>query len=151
MVQEKTLWTDFFVILDQFLLFYPTNNLKSESFLKMEKTRGDIIISKKCTSHDHMLSCSWDMALDKCNCYFSFWAIFCSYILPTAQKIKILINYKNFQEISSFHMFVSKIIIRWCKVPWIWFATDGLVDEKNDIKRRVYHLKSSWVITNSKH
>ena len=44
----------------------------------MKKTPGDIIILHKCTkNHDHMLYCSWDMACDRCNCYFSFWAISC--------------------------------------------------------------------------
>ena len=44
---------------------------------KEKKTPGDIIILHKCNrTHDHMLYCSWDMAHDGCNCYFSFWAIF---------------------------------------------------------------------------
>ena len=41
----------FFVILDQFLPFYP----------------------------NYMLYCSWDMVCDWCNCYFSFWATFCPF------------------------------------------------------------------------
>ena len=39
--------------------------------------------------HDHMLYCSWNMALDECNFYFSFWAIFCPLTPLKAQKIKI--------------------------------------------------------------
>ena len=37
------------------------------------------------------------MAHDRCNCYFSFWAIFCLFTLPplTAQKIKIKKNEKK--------------------------------------------------------
>ena len=55
---------------------------------KMKKTPGDIIILHKCTkNHDHMLYCSWGMAHDRCNCYFSLSAIFCPF--TTAQKIKI--------------------------------------------------------------
>ena len=57
---------------------------------------GDIIILQKCTkNHDHMLYCSCDMARDRCNCYFSFWAIFCSFNPLTAQKIKRKKKKKN--------------------------------------------------------
>ena len=57
---------------------------------------GDIIILQKCTkNHDHMLYCSCDMAHDRCNCYFSFWAIFCSFNPLPAQKIKRKKKKKN--------------------------------------------------------
>ena len=50
-------------------------------FQKIKKAAGDIIILHKCTkNHDHILYCSWYMACDTCNSYFSFWAIFC--LLP---------------------------------------------------------------------
>ena len=65
----------------------PLNSLKNQNFKKMKKAPRDIIISHKYTKNqDHMLYCSWDMAYDGCNCYFSFWAIFCHL---TAQKMKI--------------------------------------------------------------
>ena len=38
--------TKFFVILDQLLPFYPTNNPENHNFEKMEKEPGDIIIFK---------------------------------------------------------------------------------------------------------
>ena len=83
-------WTEFFVILDHFLPFYPNRNQKNQNFEKMKKTRRDIIILHKCTkNHDHMLHCSWDTTRDRCNFYFSFWAIFCPYTPLTTQKIKI--------------------------------------------------------------
>ena len=57
--------------------------------IEKKKTPGDIIILHKCTkNHDYMLYCSWDMARDGCNCYFSFWAIFCPFTPLTVQKIK---------------------------------------------------------------
>ena len=41
----------------------------------------------KCTkNHDHTLCCSWDMACDRCNFYFSFWAIFCPFTTISAKK-----------------------------------------------------------------
>ena len=84
----------------------------------MKNTPGDIIILHKCTkNHDHMLFCSWDMACDRYNCYFSFWAIFCSFTAITAQKIKILKKWKKHLQISSFYINVPKIMIRWCTVP----------------------------------
>ena len=42
-------WENFFVILDYFLPFYPTNNPKNWNFEKMKKPPGDIIILHKCT------------------------------------------------------------------------------------------------------
>ena len=35
------------------------------------------------------------MAHDRCNCYFSFWAIFCPFTSLTAPKIKILQKQKK--------------------------------------------------------
>ena len=57
----------------------------------MRKALGDIIILHKCTkTHDHILSCSWDMPCGRYN-YFSFWTIFCPPPPPplTTQKMKI--------------------------------------------------------------
>ena len=52
----------------------------------MKKKPGDIIILHKCTTnHDHILYCSWDMACDTCNYYFSFWAIFCPFMLKKSK------------------------------------------------------------------
>ena len=73
-----------------------------------------------------MLYCSWDMVHDRCNCYFSFWAIFCPFTWPpppplTPRKMKIWKKWKKHQEISC----VTKIMIRWCTVPEIWCVTDG--------------------------
>ena len=46
----------------------------------MKKMPWDIIILHKCSkNYDHMLHCSWDMARDRCNCCFSFLAIFCPF------------------------------------------------------------------------
>ena len=74
-------------ILDYNFLFYPPNSPKNENFKKMKKTPGDIIILYKCTkNHDHMLYCSWDKMCDRCNCYFSFWAIFCPSTPLTSPK-----------------------------------------------------------------
>ena len=99
-----------FFILGYFLPVYPL------APPKMKKTHGDIIILHKCTkNHDHMLYCSWDMACDTCNCYFSFWAIFPFYPPPhpflTAQKMKISKKKRKQLLEISFYTSVPKIMI----------------------------------------
>ena len=82
--------TEFFVILGHILLFHPTHIPKNQNFEKIKKMPGYIIILNKCTkNHDHMLYCSSGMVRDRCNCYFSFWAIFCPFApLNTVYKWK---------------------------------------------------------------
>ena len=92
----------------------------------MKTATGDIIILHKCAKNqDHMLYCSWDMAWDVCNCYFSFWTVFCPFTPLTAQKMKISKNWKKCLEMLSFHTYVPKVMIRWCMVPEKWCTTDG--------------------------
>ena len=68
-----------------FLALLPPNLHKKWKFQKNKKTPGNIIILHNCTtSHDHMLYCSWGMTHDGCNCYFSFWAIFCPFMLTAS-------------------------------------------------------------------
>ena len=115
-----------------FYFFYPPNSPKNEKF-QMKKTPRDIIILHKCTkNHDHIVNCSWDMAHDRRNCYFLFWAIFCPFC-PNSQKIKISKKWKKHLEISSFYTYVSKIMIRLCMVPEIWCNTDRQTDRKYDM------------------
>ena len=93
-----------------------------------EKTPGDITILHMCTKNqDQILHRSWDMVRDRCNWYFSFWAIFCIFTLLTARKIKILIKWKKFLEISSFYICVPKIMIICYTIPEIWCVTDVII------------------------
>ena len=118
--------TEFFVILDHFLPFYPPKKLKNWNFENMKKTPRDIIILCKCTkNHDHMLFCSWDMTCDRCN-YFSFWAIFYLYP-PNSLKNENFRQIKKRLEISSFYTSAPKIMIIWYTVPEIWCVTDAIV------------------------
>ena len=74
--------TEYFVILDHFLLFYHLNNPKNQNFEKMRKTPGDIIILQRCTiSDNHMMYVSRDMKRDRQN-FLSFWTVFCLLIPP---------------------------------------------------------------------
>ena len=110
-------------------IFCPFTTLTTRKIKMKNKTKpGDIILHKCTKNHDHMLYCSWDVAHDRCNCYFSLWGNFCHFTPLTAQKIKIFKKWKKHLEISSFNICVPKIMIRWYTVPEIWWTsrwTDG--------------------------
>ena len=91
MVSEIWSATDIiFCHLGLFLAFSLPKNLENQNFEKMKKTPGDIIILHKyIKDHDHMLYHSWDMALDRCNFYFSFWAIFYPFIPQHPKRSKL--------------------------------------------------------------
>ena len=102
-LRYQSWWTEFFVILNHFLPFYPSNSPNNQNFdvvmdvvifhfepffallqpkksklWKNEKMPGDIIIYHICNkNYDQMMYSSWGMVRDRCNCYFSFWAIIC--------------------------------------------------------------------------
>ena len=113
---------------EPFLLFYPTNNPKNQNFEKLKKMPWDIITLHKCAkNHNHMLYCSWDMACDRCNCYFSFWASFCPFTPRTTQKIKNLQKWKKCLKISSFYTSVPKIMSICYTAPEAWHVTHVIV------------------------
>ena len=86
----------FFYHLGPLFALLPLTAWKMKISKKKRKTPGDIIIWHKSTkNHDHRLYCSWHVVRDRCNCYFSFWAIFCPFTPITAQKMKIFKNEKN--------------------------------------------------------
>ena len=116
---------NFFVILGHFC---PFTSLTAQKMKISKKWTEEIIILHKCTeSHDHRLYCSWDMACEGCNCYFSFWAIFFNFTLLTAQKMKISKKWKLHLEISSFNTSVPKIVIICFTVPEIRHVTNVIV------------------------
>ena len=75
---------------------------------------------------------SWSYAIlflrykvrDGCNCYFSFWTIFCSFTHLTAQKNKISNKQTKKHLEISFYTRVPKTMVRWCTVPEICCTTD---------------------------
>ena len=101
----------------------PPKNQKIKILKKWKKSPGDIIILHKCTkNHDHMLYCSWDMVCDRCNCYFSFWTIFCPFVPLTSPKKE---NFKKKQKKMNKNtwrhhhfteVYVQKIMIMWYMV-----------------------------------
>ena len=117
-----------FLILGNFLPFYPQTAQKMKISKKMKKTPGDIIILHKCTkNYDYMPYCSWDMAHDGCNCCFLFWVIFCPFTPLTARKVEISKKWKKHLEISSFSTSLLKIMIVCYTVLEIWRVTDIIV------------------------
>ena len=91
--------------------------------MKKLKAPGDTIILHNCTkNNDHWLYCSWDMACDGCNCYFSI----LGYFLPppplTVWKMKIPKKLKKHLEIW-FYTSVPKIMILCYTIPKIWHVT----------------------------
>ena len=128
-----------------FLHFYSPNSPKNQNFEKMKKKPGDIIILHNCTkNYDQMMYGSWDMVRDRCNCYFSFWAIFCPFTPLTAQKIKILKKWKKHLEISSFYISVPKIMTRWCTIPGICCVTDRQTDRQKKWHIEVGVSPKNW-------
>ena len=128
MVPEIWTTTDFFVIMCHFLPFYPLNSPQNKNIKKMKKIPGDIIILHKYPkNHDHMLYCSRHTARDTCNCYFSFWALFCPFTPITDWKTKISGKIKKTTgNIIILHMY-TKIMIICYTVPEIWHVTHVVI------------------------
>ena len=115
-----------------FCTFTPLTTQKVK-ILKKWKKPFYIILQKKiilhqCTkNHDHMLYCSWDMASDRCNCYFSFWTIFCPFTPFIAQKIKIKKKWKKGWRYHHFTQVYQKSWYICYTVPEIWRVMDVIV------------------------
>ena len=79
MVPEIWCVTDIIVIshFGLFFAFLHPNSPKNQNFEKMKKTPGDIILTTCTKNYDQLVYGSWVMVCDRCNCYFSFWAILC--------------------------------------------------------------------------
>ena len=119
--------TEFLSFWTIFCTFTPLKTQKNQDFEKLKKKPRDLSFYTSVLNHDHMLYCSSDMVRDGCNCYFSFWAIFCPFTPITAQKIKISKQWKTHLETSSFYTSVQRITIIWLTVPEIWYATGAIV------------------------
>ena len=74
--------TEFFVIVDHFLHFYPPSNPKNPNFDKMKEPPENIITLHTCTiNDDHMMYASWVMKRDRQN-FLSFWSVFLPFYPP---------------------------------------------------------------------
>ena len=90
-------WNCYFLFSAIFCPFDSPNSPK-KSFRTMEKTTTTTTPNWRYHHFPQVYQKSWSYAIlflrymvcDRCNCYFSFWAIFCLFTALTAQKIKIL-------------------------------------------------------------
>ena len=105
-------------------VFCPFTPLTTQKIKILKNWKKHLEISSFYTSVPKIMIMSYT---DRCNCYFSFWAIFCPFTPLTAQKIKILKKWKKHLEISSFYNSVPKIMIICYTVPEIWHVTDVIV------------------------
>ena len=126
MIHVPKIWcvTDVIVIFlfGLFFAFYPPKSPKNENSKKIKKIPGDItILQKFIKNHDHMLYCSWDLACDKCNCYFSFWTIFCP-LTPhkNSKNENLKKNEKFFWRYNHFTQVYQK---SW--LDYVWFLRYG--------------------------
>ena len=77
-------------------VFCPFTPLANRKIKKKKKHPWDIIILPQSNkNHDPMLYCSLDMAHNRLNCYFSFWAIFYLFASLAAQIIQNLKKWKK--------------------------------------------------------
>ena len=114
MVPEIWNTTEYFLILDYFLPFYPPNNPENQNFEKMKKMPGDIILHM-CTMHEnHMMYGSWDMEHNRQN-FVSFDHFWPFYHLKQTRKPRSE-KTKKCMEMQS----ISKIVIICYTVPGIW-------------------------------
>ena len=125
---DRVFWSSWSI----FCTFTPLTAWKKKLSKTCKKTPGDIIILHKCTkNHDHRLYCSWDMARDRCNCYFFILGYFLPFYPSNCPKNKNERHEKKKTtttlEISSFYTSVPKIMIICYTVFEIWHVTDVIV------------------------
>ena len=125
--------TEFFLILDRFLPFYPLNNPKNQ-ILKKRKKHLEVLFY---ISLPKIIIISYTVPEIRrvTNVIFIFHVGLFLPFYPTndPKKSKFLKNEKKRQEILSFYICIPKIMITWCTVPEVWCATNGRTDGKNDI------------------
>ena len=114
MVLKYGAWqTHFFVILDHFFPFNPTDDHKNQNFEKMIATSGDIIILHMCTINDnHMMD-----------------VYFLKYGAQLTEAFVILSHFLSFYPINTLkkhnfekrkkHLEISSLYT-WCMVPETW-------------------------------
>ena len=97
--------TEFFVILDQFLPFYPPSNPKNQNFEKMKKRYEDIIILHLHTTNDDHMDVWFLRYGAQETDFFLISEYFCPFALLTTWKIKILKKWKKtLGDITVLHM-----------------------------------------------
>ena len=129
-----------------FCPFNPKTTQKNQHFEKLKKNPGDIItLHKRTKNHYHKLYCSLGMARKGCNCYFSFWAIFCPFTSLTAQKIKISKKKKKEKNAWRYYLFTHVYQKLW--LDDARFLRNGAwrTEGRTDGQKKVPHVKMKVV------
>ena len=117
------------IFLSFWTIFCPFTPLTTQKIkiTKNEKNPGDIMILHRCTKyHDHMLYCSWDVTLDRCN-YFSFRAIFCPFTPANSPKNQNFLKMKKNPGVIIISHKCNKIMITYYTVPERWLVTGVII------------------------
>ena len=119
MVPEIWSVTEFFLILDDFLAFYPLKKQKIK-ILKKKKKKPGYIILHNCTLNDnHMMYGSWDMKPNRQN-IFIILDILPFYNPKTQNFEKMKKTPGDISSFLSFYTGVPEIMIMCYKIPEIW-------------------------------
>ena len=110
-VPEIWLVTD--VIIFHFELYFSLLP-RNKNFKKNEANTRDCL--KKYTKNHDMFYCSWGMACDRCDSYFSFWAIFA--LLPPQQPKKWKFH-KNEKNTWRYHHFTQVLQKSWYAILFL--------------------------------
>ena len=86
-----------------------------------------------------MLYCCWDMARDRCNCYFSFWAIFCPFTLWESKIPKFFKKWKKHLEIHHF------TYVYWKLSDDVWFLRYGAQWTDGQMERGMDGETDGWM------
>ena len=129
MVPEISSMTDkIFCHFGQYFAYLPPLKPEKSKIWRNEKNAWRYYhVIQEYQKSDNMLYCSWDMARDRCNSYFSFWTIFCSFTPLTPWKIKISKKWKKQLEMLSSYTSLPKIMIICYAVPEIWCMKDVII------------------------
>ena len=121
-LRQRVRQTNFFVLLGQFLPFYPSNKPENEKIEEMKNAYEAVIILYMCTkNHDHMVYTSWDMGAT--HNFLSFRVIFYPFTPLLAPGIK-----------------------NWKKKRYFLFCMCTINKDSSDIRLNRQKFLSFWVI-----
>ena len=130
------------------LLFalYPLSSQKNENFKNLNKKGLEISTFYTCIPKI-MIICYTvpEIWCDGCNCYFSFWDIFCPFTPLTAQKMKISKKWKK-KKTPGDVIILPKIMIMVCDRRTDrrkkWHIEVGVPPKKDKITKNVFSYSS---------
>ena len=110
--------------------FYPPNNPENQTFEKMKKTPGGIMILNVSIINENHIWCMIPEIWSAPDIFLSSWAIFCPFTPITARKMKISQKMKKPGDVIILYKCstnVAQIMMIGYTVPEIWRVTDVIV------------------------